>query len=155
MEPGCHSLRLIASAGARVGTSQCSPNWRGRGIIWKCSVVLNHLGGLPLPCHEAGNALVLLGVVWRQLVTSDGSFFVPANVHERISQEPPEDRFALFSDLQLSDSLIDPSERQKIIHREAAMRLLTARLELHRAAKALFCLIPLRLACIGRTQRVV
>src|SRR5215831_14890912 len=153
MECGCHSLRLIAPSCARVGTSQYRPN--SRGIIRKCSVGLNHLGGLPLPYHEAGNALVVEGVVWRQFVTNDGSFFVPANVRERISQEPRKDRIALFSDPQLSDSFIDPSERQKIILREVAMRLLTARLELHRAAKALFCLIPLRLACIGRTQRVV
>src|SRR5262245_51998251 len=151
MERGGHSLRLIAPAGARVGTSQCRPN--NRGIIRKCSVGLNHLGGLPLPYHEAGNALVL--EVWRQLVTSDGSFFVPANVRERVSQEKREDRFALFSDLELSDRFIDPSERQKIKLRVATMRLLTARLELHRAAKAFFCLIPLRLACIGRAQRVV
>src|SRR5262249_18926832 len=98
---------------------------------------------------------VLESVVRRQFVTSDGSFFVPANVRERISQEIRKERLSLFSDLQLSDSFIDPSERQKIIHREVTMRLLTARLELHRAAKALFCLIPLRLACIGGAQRVV
>src|SRR6516162_8790068 len=151
MERGSYSLRLIAQAGARVGTSQCRPN--PGGIIRKCSVGLNHLGGLPLPCHEAGNALVL--EVWRQLVTNDGGFLVPANVREHISQEKREDRCALFSDPQLSDSFIEPSERQKIIHREVTMRLLTARLELHRAAKALFCLIPLRIACIGRAQRVV
>src|SRR5262249_46618564 len=115
-----HSLRLIAPACARVGTSECRPNFYG--IIRKCSVRLNHLGALSLPCHEVGNARPSAGVVRRQFVTNDGSFFLPANVGERISQEKLEDRFAFFSDPQLSYSFIDPSERQKIIHREVTMR---------------------------------
>jgi hypothetical protein len=44
-----------------------------------------------LTYHEAGNELVLDGVFWRQFVTNGGSFFVPTNVRERISQEPRED----------------------------------------------------------------
>ena len=87
--------------------------------------------------------------VWRQLLAIAGSLIVAANGHEHESLNIVNrgcERVGFFRQAQLLECLVDSTEWPKKIVGEMKVRLRVASVELDRAPKTFFGLVPFRIA---------